>query len=93
MPEIHDEIIGRVYRSYKEAPHSRGKTEALYDGVKNILYKLNRYTTDPEKFKEKSEIAISELQAMLNRFYYHDTEFVDKILYEAKAYIIEISTQ
>jgi len=93
MPEIHEEIIGEVYRSYQEAPHSRAKTEALYEGVKSILSKLNRYTHDPEKYREKSAIAISELESRLNRFYYNDNEFVERILYEAKAYIIEISSQ
>ena len=93
MPEIHDEIIVGVYSSYQEAPHPRAKTEVLYDGVKNIMYKLNRYTNDPDKFKKKSVIAISELESMLNRFYYHDSKFIDRIIYEAKAYIIEISPQ
>jgi len=93
MPEIHEEIIGEVYRSYQEAPHSRAKTEVLYEGVKSILIKLNRYTYDPEKYREKSAIAISELESRLNRFYYNDKEFVERILYEAKAYIIEISSQ
>jgi hypothetical protein len=93
MPEIHDEIIVQVYRLYQEAPHPRAKTEALYDGAKNILFKLNRYTNDQGKFKVKSAIAISELESMLNRFYYHDSEFIDRIIYEAKAYIIEISSE
>jgi len=92
MPEIHEEIITEVYRSYQEAPHSRAKTETLYEGVKRIMSKLLRYTHDPEKYKEKSSSAISELEDMLNRFYYNDTEFIEKILYEAKAYILEISS-
>jgi hypothetical protein len=93
MPEIHDEVIVEVYRDYQEAPHSRAKTEVLYEGVKSIMFKLNRYTNDSEKFKEKSAIAISELESMLNRFYYNDKDFMEKILYEAKAYMLEISTQ
>jgi hypothetical protein len=93
MPEIHDELIVQVYRSYQEAPHPRAQTEVLYEGVKNILFNLNRYTNDPEKFKKKSEIAISELESMLNRFYYNDSEFIDKILFEARAYIIEIGSR
>lgn len=93
MPEIHDEVIVEVYRDYQEAPHSRAKAEVLYDGVKKIMFKLNRYANDPGKFKEKSAIAISELESMLNRFYYNDKEFMEKILYEAKAYMLEISTQ
>ena len=93
MPEIHEEIIVEVYRSYQEAPHSRARTEALYEGVKRIMIKLLRYTHDPQKFEEKSATAISELEDMLNRFYYNDTEFIEKILYEAKAYVIELSTE
>ena len=91
MPEIHEEVIGEVYRSYQEAPHSRARTEALYEGAKRILSKLLRYTHDAEKFKEKSDTAISELEDMLNRFYYNDNEFIERIVYEAKAYIIEMS--
>jgi hypothetical protein len=92
MPEIHEEVISDVYRAYKEAPHSRAQTEALYEGVKRIMYKLKRYSNNPEKFKGKSAIALSELESMLNRFYYNDSEFIEKILFEAKAYLIEMSS-
>ncbi len=89
MAEINDDIIAQVYRAYQDAPHSRGKSEALVDGVQRVLYKLNRYVNDQDKFKEKSEIALSELENILNRFYYQDTLFIDRMMYEAQAFVLE----
>ncbi|MBN2322594.1 MAG: hypothetical protein JXQ30_02570 [Spirochaetes bacterium] len=93
MPEIHEEIIGEVYRSFEAAPHSRARDEVLYEGVRRIMFRLNRYKNDPEKLAEKSKTAISELESILNRFYYSDTEFKERLLFEAKAYTIEIGPQ
>ena len=90
MPEIHEELVGEIKRAYDEAPHSRAKDELIYDGIKRIMFRLNRYTKDPVKFKEKSKTAIFELESLLNRFYYADTEFRERLLFEAKAYILEI---
>jgi len=89
MAEINEDIIAQVYRTYQEAPHSRGKSSALFDGVQRVLYKLNRYVNDKGKFEKKSEIALSELENILNRFYYQDTLFIDKMMYEARAFILE----
>lgn len=89
MAEINEDVIAQVYKAYQEAPHSRGKSEALVEGVQRVLFKLNRYANDQERFKEKSEIALSELENILNRFYYQDTTFIDRIMYEARAFILE----
>ena len=89
MAEINEDILVRVYTEYTEAPHTRAKTEALVSGAKEILARLNRYIDDKEKFNERSEIALQELQQDLNRFYFYDKEFIDRLMYEARAYIIE----
>jgi hypothetical protein len=89
MAEINEDIIAQVYRSYQDAPHSRGKSEALVAGAQEVLYKLNRYVNDQDRFKEKSEIALSELENILNRFYYQDTLFIDRMMYEARAFVLE----
>jgi len=90
MAEINDVVLTDVYREYLEALHTRGKTETLYSGIKKIFFKLNRYVNDPPRFKERSEVALLELESLLNRFYFHDKEFIEKLIYEAKAYIIEL---
>jgi hypothetical protein len=92
MLEIREELIVDIYRSYQNAPHTRAKAEVLYEGVKGILFKLNRYTGDAKKLEERSKTAINELESMLNRFYYADKEFMERLLYEAKAFILEISS-
>ena len=91
MNEINDDILARIFREYTEAPHTRQKTEVLVRGVKEILFRLPRYLNDSEKYSEKSHIALEELENYLNRFFYQDAEFIERILYEAKAYILELS--
>lgn len=90
MNEINDDVIAQVYREYTEAPHSRQKTEVLIAGVKQILLRLNMYLNNPDRFKEKSESALRELESYLNRFYYQNTEFLQQLMYEARAYVLEI---
>jgi hypothetical protein len=89
MNEINDEVLAGIFRNYTEAPHTRQKTEVLVRGVKDIFFKLPRYAGDQNKYREKAHIAIEELENLLNRFYYPDKEFIEKLLYEAKAYILE----
>lgn len=91
MPEIHEELVGEVYRSYENAPHSRARDEVIYEGVKRIMFRLNRYKNDPIRFGQKAKIATFELESMLNRFYFSDTEFRERLLFEAKAYLLELS--
>ena len=90
MPEINDEIIAGIYREYTEAQHTRAKTEVLVEGVKQIFQKLHRYINDKEKLEERSEVALHELEADLNRYYFHDKDFIERITYEAKAYVLEL---
>ena len=89
MSEINEDVLARVYNEYSEALHTRAKTEVLVTATKEILLKLNRYIDDKEKLKERSEVALQELQQDLNRFYFYDKEFIDRLMYEARAYIIE----
>jgi len=89
--EIHDEELDAVYRKYLKALHTQEKIEALYNGVKKIFSKLHLYLYDKNKFKEKSDLLIKELENLLDRYYYHDKLFTEKILFEAKAYIIELN--
>jgi hypothetical protein len=93
MDAVNDDVIADVYQNYRKAPHSRQKTEALYEGVQTILFRLKRYVYNPAQFKEKSNLALRELENLLNRYYYHDKEFLDGLMYEAKAYVIEIGEQ
>jgi len=79
MPEINDEIIAGIYQEYTDAQHTRAKTEVLVEGVKQIFQKLHRYINDKH-----------ELEADLNRYYFHDKDFIERITYEAKAYVLEL---
>ena len=89
MSEINVDVLARAYSEYSEALHTRSKTEVLVTAVKEILLKLNRYIDDKEKFNERSEVALQELEQDLNRFYFYDKEFIDRLMYEAQAYILE----
>jgi hypothetical protein len=89
MSEINEDILARVYNEYSEALHTRAKIGVLVSAVKEILVKLNRYVEDQEKFNERSDVALQELEQDLNRFYFYDKEFIDRLMYEARAYIIE----
>jgi hypothetical protein len=90
MPEINNLIVADVYRRYTEARHDRQRREVLSDGVERILLRLKRYVQDEERFREKSTVAIEELMSYVNRFYHYDTRFVDRLIYEARAYLMEI---
>jgi hypothetical protein len=90
MPEINEEVVADIYKEYKDARHDRQRTETLVGGVKMIFSRLPMYLNDPERYKEKCDIAVNELTTLLNRFYYNDTLFIDRLIYEARAYIIEI---
>ena len=91
MADIHDEVMTRIYREYKEALHSSEKSETLEKGVQEILFDLKRYTQNPERFEKESKILLRVLQDTLDRYYYHDREFSDRLLFEAKAYALELS--
>jgi hypothetical protein len=90
MSDINDDVIAQIYTAYNEAPHSRQKSEIIISGVKQILLRLNMYLNNPEKFRERSRNALAELENYLNRFYYQDTEFCEQLMYEAKAYVLEL---
>jgi hypothetical protein len=91
MADIHDEVMTRIYREYKEALHSSEKSETLEKGVQEILLDLKRYTQNPERFEKESKNLLRVLQDTLDRYYYHDREFSDRLLFEAKAYALELS--
>jgi len=91
--ELHDEALNKTYMQYTQALHTQEKTDALYNGVKEILSHLRVYKNDPEKFKEKSEISLNELQNLLDRYYYNDREFQERLMFEAKAYVIELEKE
>jgi len=91
MADIHDEIMTRVYREYKEALHSSEKSETIENGVREILHDLERYTNHPARFKRESENLLREFQDMLDRYYYHDSDFTEQMLFEARAYVLELS--
>ena len=91
MSVINEDVIANVYNEYRNASYNRERTEVLYSGVKRILSRLKRDVQDPMLFKKRSDLALDELTTLLNRFYYHDTQFIDRLIYEVRAYIIEIS--
>ena len=90
MSDIVEDAIAAVYREYTDVRFDRLRREALYEGAKKILRKLHRYLPDDIKFRNHASIAINELSSYLNRFYHYDTPFIDQLLYEARAYIIEM---
>ena len=91
MADIHDEVMTRIYREYKEALHSSEKSDTLEKGVQEILFDLKRYTQNPERYEKESKNLLRVLQDTLDRYYYHDREFSDRLLFEAKAYALELS--
>jgi len=91
MADIHDEVITRIYREYKQALHSSEKSDTIEKGVREILLDLKRYTNNPERFEKESKNLLRELQDTLDRYYYHDREFSDQLLFEARAYALELS--
>jgi hypothetical protein len=91
MADIHDEVMTRIYREYKEALHSSQKSDTLEQGVKEILFDLNRYTENPERFEKESKNLLKELKDILDRYYYHDQDFSERLFFEAKAYALELS--
>jgi hypothetical protein len=91
MADIHDEVLTRVYREFKQALHSSEKSDALEKGVREILLDLKRYTNDPGRYAKESENLIRALQDLLDRYYFHDPEFTDRLLFEARAYVLELS--
>ena len=91
MADIHDEVMTRIYREYKEALHSSEKSETLEKGVQEILFDLKRYIQNPERFEKESKNLLRVLQDTLDRYYFHDQEFSDRLLFEAKAYALELS--
>ena len=91
MADIHDEVMTRIYREYKEALHSSEKSDTLEKGVQEILFDLKRYAQNPKRFEKESKNLLRVLQDTLERYYYHDKEFSDRLLFEAKAYALELS--
>jgi hypothetical protein len=45
---------------------------------------------DQTNFKEHADTAIDKLNSDPNRFYHNDRLFIDRLIYEARVYIIEI---
>ena len=61
MADIHDEVMTRIYREYKDALHSSEKSETLEKGVQEILFDLNRYTRNPERLEKESINLLREM--------------------------------
>ncbi len=91
--ELHDEALNDVYTKYSNAHGTRQKTNVLSEGVKNIFVNIHKYIDDQNTFKEKSDRFLTELENLLQRFYYFDTLFIDRITFEAKAYILELAEE
>jgi hypothetical protein len=90
MADIHDEVLTRVYREYKQALHSSEKSDTIEKGVREILLDLKRYVNNPARYREESKSLLRALQDLLDRYYYHDHEFTEQMLFEAKAYVLEL---
>jgi hypothetical protein len=91
VADIHDEVMTRIYREYKQALHSSEKSDTIEKGVREVLLDLKRYTNNPERFKKESQILLKALQDNLDRYYYHDREFIEQLFFEAKAFVLELS--
>ena len=92
MADIHDELMTRIYRDYKQALHSSEKSDTIEKGVREVLLDLKRYANNPERLKKESEILLRALQDNLDRYYYHDPEFTRQLFFEAKAFVLELSS-
>ena len=90
MADIHDEVLTRVYREYKQALHSSEKSETIERGVREILLDLKRYANNPTRYREESENLLRAFQDLLDRYYFHDPEFVEQMVFEARAYVLEL---
>ena len=91
--ELHDEALNDVYTQYSNAQGTRQKTNVLTEGIRKIFVNINKYLDDKNTFEEKSVLFLSELENLLQRFYYFDTQFIDRITFEAKAYILELAEE
>jgi hypothetical protein len=89
--ELHDEALTDVYREYSKALGTRHKTALLTEGIKKVFQNLNKYVDDTEALAEKSKLFLNTLASLLDRFYYHDPQFRDAIIFEAKAYILDLT--
>ena len=89
MPVIRMDILAEIYALYKFAIYEHEKNEIIEDGIENVLLRLRRYMRDFKKFEKKSDQAMKELEAILDRFYYQDKKFTKLVHSKAKAYIEE----
>jgi hypothetical protein len=91
--ELHDEALTDVYREYSKALGTRQKTAVLTEGIKRVFLNLPKYVDDEEIFAKKSQLFLNTLSSLLERFYFHDPRFKDTIMFEAKAYILELTEE
>jgi hypothetical protein len=83
MPVIRMDALAEVYARYSFSGYEQQKDSILEEGIENVLLRLRRYTKNPDKFALKSQQAMKEIEAVLERFYYQDSKF-SKIIH-AKA--------
>ena len=89
MAIIRMDMLAEVYSLYKFAGSDEERDAVIGEGLRKIFLRLDRYTTDSEKFAKKSLQAIHELEAILERFYHQDSRFLKLIHSKAQVYIVK----
>ncbi len=89
MAIIRMDMLAEVYSRYKFAGSEEERNAVIGEGLRKIFLRLDRYTTDPGKYVQKSSQAIHELEAILERFYHQDNRFLKLIHSKAQIYIIK----
>jgi hypothetical protein len=89
MAVIRMDMLAEVYSRYKFASYDEERNAVIDEGLRKIFLRLDRYTTDPAKYLQKSTQAVHELEAILERFYHQDSRFLKLIHSKAQSYIIK----
>jgi hypothetical protein len=87
MPVIRMDVLAELYAEYSFSIYEQKKDAILEEGIENVLLRLQRYSRNPDKFALKSQQALKEIEAVLERFYYQDRKFSKMVHEKALTYV------
>jgi hypothetical protein len=88
MPVIRMDALAEVYAKYSFSVIEQEKQTVLDEGIENVLLRLRRYMKSPAKYELKAQLALKEIDAVLERFYYQDSKF-SKLLHEKAVRLVK----
>ena len=83
MPVIRMDALAEVYANYTFSVYEHEKDSILDEGIEDVMLRLRRYMKNADKFTLKSRQALKEIEAVLERFYFHDSKFSKRIYAKA----------